>query len=56
MLFSFIVCDLSLAGDLFESCLKQRARIKDSGTLLAGHDGFLDRFDGILFAVFFFYF
>lgn len=56
MIFSFIVCALSLAGDLFESWLKRRAHIKNSGTLLPGHGGFLDRFDGILFAVFFFYF
>ncbi len=56
LFFSFIVCALSLAGDLFESWLKRRARIKDSGNFLPGHGGFLDRFDGILFAVFFFYF
>jgi len=56
ILFSFIVCTLSLAGDLFESWLKRRAHIKNSGNLLPGHGGFLDRFDGILFAVFFFYF
>lgn len=46
---------IALCGDLFESWLKRRARIKDAGTILPGHGGFLDRFDGVLFAVFFFY-
>lgn len=54
--FTGIVCVLSLTGDLFESWLKRRAHVKDSGDILPGHGGFLDRFDGILFAVFFFYF
>ncbi|PKN03807.1 hypothetical protein CVU75_00365 [Candidatus Dependentiae bacterium HGW-Dependentiae-1] len=54
-LLTLLVCALSLAGDLFESWLKRRARIKDTGDILPGHGGFLDRFDGILFAVFFFY-
>jgi phosphatidate cytidylyltransferase len=54
--FTLAVCALSLAGDLFESWLKRRAQVKDSGQILPGHGGFLDRFDGIMFAVFFFYF
>lgn len=48
---SFIVAIAGTAGDLFESKLKRLANVKDSGTMMPGHGGALDRFDSLLVAV-----
>ncbi|WP_207429565.1 phosphatidate cytidylyltransferase [Pedobacter sp. SYSU D00535] len=47
---SFLIVVGGTYGDLCESMLKRSMNKKDSGTLLPGHGGLLDRFDGLLFA------
>ena len=48
VLFLSLVCQL---GDLLISYLKRRANVKDTGLILPGHGGLLDRLDGTLFVL-----
>ena len=50
-----IIAVFGTIGDLVESLLKRSVDVKDSGTFMPGHGGFLDRFDAFIFCIPFVY-
>ena len=55
LVISLLVVVFGTLGDLFESLLKRQAGIKDSGKIMPGHGGILDRFDSLMFVTPFVY-
>ena len=50
MVAAFIIALAAILGDLFQSMIKRSVNVKDSGSILPGHGGMLDRFDAVIFA------
>jgi len=56
LIFGFIISILAFLGDMIESIFKRNIGVKDSGKLIPGHGGLMDRFDGYFLVIPFSYF
>lgn len=56
LIFAFLFPVTAIMGDLFESCIKRSFGVKDTGTIIPGHGGVLDRFDSFIFTAPFTYY